>query len=1002
LQLAVSLAQPEIERQGLALLSPAQAEALVEETWHEVEAELPSRIRDYFGNGPQAMYTLAETIQELRRAGLDSTNLDVTQFVHKDRGRVLHQILEGYERTLRARQGADPMSVLVMAQNRLVGEGALPNGQLLLVPHEAEYSGLLQSVLDQVPEADRVNLPASAEALPLFSTYERDITRLRWLRQPKNAPPPAHDGSVKILRALAPEYEVRTVLGSLLKEGVPFDQAEVVYTDQDLYPWLYFETLSAFTPSSGVLPCTWGGGVPVAWTRPARALQLWLGWVAADYRAKELIELIVRDLLVVPDVDHATGPADLTRILRLLRAMQGCLGRDTWRQRIAAMVKNAPLDVTAWLTFQSLTEPLFALLPATPLTALDMWSAAEHFLSRFAACRDARDTAAREQALQLINALRPHSKASPEAVVDRLLMWVDEERLPAEAPQPGKLHLAPIETGGQTGRPWAFIVGMNEDAFPGPIERRSFLTDRDRRQLSPELARTTRPELVEQHERRFQHLLDSLTGQVILTYPCADQVEDCEVFPSQHLIKIFQLLAQQPEGDLTDFERWLPPPLGPLSVETKLHIQDSWVRTWPIKGLYDPTLKQRFPNLPRGAFAAKERRQVVFTKYDGHVPKAGELFEVAPSSPALLPQGERRGLGGRGSCRAVNGDNDCMDAAQQELRPPQTQGPVFSAQALQRLARCPLQFFYGHVLGLTEPGRVEVGEWLNPLLRGVVLHNVFRDYHEFLQRYKRKANPTKDAFIIRQTLDRELQKQADHLPVVPEHVRQLEVNELQEVLMMFVSEEAKLADEYEPVYFEASLGLASDPTHRTALDSEQPIALRLPSGRTLYVHGRIDRVDRVKSEAAPHYFVWDYKTGGIGNFMGEEARRSGQVLQPLLYLEMLEQRLRSLVDPEAKVTGVGYFFPGGRGQGDRLYWTAEQLREHARALDLLVDVLQAGTFLATERRDICAMCGYQAACEVSQVNDQARFKRTCAKNHDLQPLRMLRDPATRVEVDDVG
>ena len=76
------------------------------------------------------------------------------------------------------------------------------------------------------------------------------------------------------------------------------------------------------------------------------------------------------------------------------------------------------------------------------------------------------------------------------ATVD-LWKWLEE--LPRESmimgsgPQPGKIHVDNIHNGGHTGRPYTFIVGLDDSRFPGAGIQDPLLLDGERRAISDDL-----------------------------------------------------------------------------------------------------------------------------------------------------------------------------------------------------------------------------------------------------------------------------------------------------------------------------------------------------------------------------------------------------------------------------------------------------------------------------------------------------------------------------------
>ena len=84
-------------------------------------------------------------------------------------------------------------------------------------------------------------------------------------------------------------------------------------------------------------------------------------------------------------------------------------------------------------------------------------------------------------------------------------------------------------------------------------------------------------------------------------------------------------------------------------------------------------------------------------------------------------------------------------------------------------------------------------------------------------------------------------------------------------------------------------------------------------------------------------------------------------MQHALYLAMAESVLKRKVDRKAVVKQAGYYFPTGRGQGERIVRTREQLAGAGEVMGHLCQIVANGAFLATnDPEEDCGYCDYQA------------------------------------------
>ena len=99
---------------------------------------------------------------------------------------------------------------------------------------------------------------------------------------------------------------------------------------------------------------------------------------------------------------------------------------------------------------------------------------------------------------------------------DWLARLPDEARVLGGGPRPSCLHVAHVLSGGHTGRPRTFIVGLDDSRFPGAGHQDPLLLDSERRKISPELATATAR--LEQGLGDFVRLLARLRGELTLSF----------------------------------------------------------------------------------------------------------------------------------------------------------------------------------------------------------------------------------------------------------------------------------------------------------------------------------------------------------------------------------------------------------------------------------------------------------------------------------------------------
>ena len=221
-------------------------------------------------------------------------------FEVEGKGRELISLLSAYEEELTSRNLIDLAGVMRLAAQRLQTDiSALPPGCLVAAPQDMleEMRGLERLLWEAIPAGNRLVLPVD-RSCDGRAGGSSDSSLLAWTSHPREAPPPAHDGSVKMLRAVGEVNEVREVLRRCSGGGIPFDEVEILHTDAATYLPLIYEICSSLAPEEGgEVPATFAEGIPVRYSRPGRALTAWLSWIEEGFSQSTLVRMVQEGLL---------------------------------------------------------------------------------------------------------------------------------------------------------------------------------------------------------------------------------------------------------------------------------------------------------------------------------------------------------------------------------------------------------------------------------------------------------------------------------------------------------------------------------------------------------------------------------------------------------------------------------------------------------------------------------------------------------------------------------
>jgi RecB family exonuclease len=919
--MVLDLAGPEMAHAGVELASQRAAEILVDRIFRRLG---PERLR-YLGQ-LRASAGLAETIQRsiqaLRLTGLEPDQIDPRRFEVATKGREVLLLLREYLAELQTRRWVDYADVLQMAIRRTETSETLAPHVLVLCPADLRVSVLEQELLARLPATQLVTLEVDepqplAERLPIEPS---------------------------LFHALGEVNEVREVLRRALAEGVPLDEIELLTSDAETYVPLVYETLAALVGDDETadedLPLTLSEGLPCRYSRPGRLLAAWVAWLREGLVQDRLVKMVREGLLAVPE---SQGAASMPRLAAVLRGVGIGAGRERYLvvldRAIAAAKRPRPASdddeasepqahtspLGPLETLRSLVAALLETSPADDADPKAVLAAARNLLEHVARTVNKTDNYASEALIKEIDDLLRWASGDEPLGIDPwqwLAALPGQTQILGSGPRPGCLHVASIFTGGHSGRAHTYLVGLDEGRFPGSGTQDPLLLDAERRAIDERLP--TAASQLDERLAAFQHLLARLRGQVTLSYSCHDLVDDRPRFPSPLLVAIYRRTTGRDDATQHDLIQWLdrPASFAPLCSDGAISPSEWWL--WRLCGPAArpddaPLVLRSFANLTRAAEAARCRASTAFTDYDGRVPDAGE-----------------------------------------ELDPTADGGPVMSSSKLERAGRCGLAYFFQCGLGVRKPDELELDpqRWLNPLAAGSLLHTVFERF--FRARLQRNEAPSAGEHWpeLQAFLDEVIADYRQAYPPPSEAVYQAQCRQFRRAAWIMLTEEEEYCRSTgsRPVYLEACLGLPSGAG--TPLDHANPIPVDVGEGRSLRACGKVDRIDH---QGGNDYAIWDYKTGSAWAYRPGDPFRQGRVVQPALYVAMVQRRLKELV-PGARVRQFGFFFPSERERGRRVAWNVEQLADGRQVLAGLTGMIREGAFLPTSDADDCKFCDYLPIC----------------------------------------
>jgi ATP-dependent helicase/nuclease subunit B len=976
--LALDLSAPAMAAKGQSLLSDRGGTVLVDRVWKKLPS-CPSGYLSQLTPSIRLAQCIYSTLCELALAGFDEENLPARAFEHAHKARELAEVWRAFRQAALAQSKLDYAGVLEAARNRLETPQPLEPSILVIIPADIEATVLEQRMLSALPGQQRIEIPVDQPATEQHPDREiTDAGLLSWILQPTDAPASRGDGSATMVRAVGEINEVRAVVRSCLAAGWPLDEVEVLYSDADTYLPLIYELFVGLQKeeqlASVEVPVTFADGIPCRFARPGRALALWLEWLRSDYRQATLVQMFREGLLRTTSRGAAVGRSRLASALASLPIGRGCdrylraldrhiisvvnLAGTSGRVDMETSKPPSARRLEALRFLRELIEQLLAGAPEREANQSKVLLTAGQFLRTHARTVTRLDRVALEKLRAEIEDMHEWASAEQQPLSLDVWAWLIElasqTRVLAGNPEPGKVHVAPLTTGGHSGRPHLFVLGLDDSRFPGTVLQDPVLLDAERRRLSLDLATAGRR--LYEKQRSMARLLARLRGTVTLSYSCHDLLDDREMFPSTVLLAAHRIVSGHRYADQNDMISALPGAES-FAPRNSAQCQDSaelWLWRLGHEPIREPMalVARCYPNLGRGAQAAAQRSGPAFTIFDGWCPQA--------------------------------------ESEAQQI----TEVGTITASMLETIGRCPLAYFFRYVLCVEPPQDfgADTKRWLDPPAFGSLVHTVLERFVRQLQKHGKPAEFTRDWPMLSTILEEVVAEYQQHYPLPSTGVFRREFRQIQATARIFLIEEEEYQRETGawPLYLETTLGTRTGDSP-TPLDTPNPVVLSLPDGRRVRASARIDRIDCLDSGAQGRLAIWDYKTGSPRRFQKTDPFQKGRLMQSTLYAALVAQRLRDAGLAGARVDSFGYFFPGTAGHGARVQWQPEELAAGQQIIQRLLQIVRQGAFLATDEVEDCAYCQQRNACgDVFEVADASRRKLEDPGNTILSPYRELR------------
>jgi CRISPR/Cas system-associated exonuclease Cas4 (RecB family) len=475
-----------------------------------------------------------------------------------------------------------------------------------------------------------------------------------------------------------------------------------------------------------------------------------------------------------------------------------------------------------------------------------------------------------------------------------------------------------------------FVPGLAENLFPSKIVEDPILLDGARERLAGDRL-VRQPDRIDRERLALRIAVGAARRRVHLSYPRVDVEKARPRVPSFYALEVLRAA----EGRLPGFDD-----LGKRA-EQAAHARLGW----PAPERTDDAIDEAEYDLALLA-------PLLVADPETTIGTASYLLGANVHLRRALRARARRWIR---RWTAADGLVDADPVAAEALAPHRMGVRAFSATALQHYAACPYRFFLYTVHRL-EPRQDPASiEFMDPLTRGDLVHDVqFRVLTQLRDEGRLPLGPSslKHAFeLLDAALVDEAETRAEKLaPAIP-RVWEDGVDAVRADLREWLRRHADATDGWVPHRFELSFDVAErDRAHADPSSIETPVPL--PGG--LLLRGAIDLVERREDGRLR---VTDHKSGKVSAPAGVVVG-GGAVLQPVLYALAAEELLKAPV-----VEGRLYYCTAVGEYTERVVeLDAASRGAAATVIDAVGAALRDAFLPAAPAPGACRWCDYRSVC----------------------------------------
>lgn len=343
--------------------------------------------------------------------------------------------------------------------------------------------------------------------------------------------------------------EAENIIGRIFENNLALDSCIVAVTNASKYSQLFYEISGRYN-----IPVTFGCGIPISNTNPARLLRLFLDWDTSGYNGIDALRaLIFSDFFdrkklceLLPVNENYSARTLLDKAIAAAGSLRLSCSTEANRKRIEACRVRQNIEAEAMM-FIECAELIFR----------EFEKGCAYIIGNYSVIRRGNASKADHAAVNTIcDELNAYCKFSGKASVNEIIPEILAKAICAENCREGCLHITKIGSAGVSLRENLFVVGLSASEFPGSPTENYLVLDDDYLLFGENGAKLTSGSRIAQNKTRLDFLLriaSALGNSIYLSYSGYNLAELKEENASSVLFEIYK--AENGEGsDIGSFE----------------------------------------------------------------------------------------------------------------------------------------------------------------------------------------------------------------------------------------------------------------------------------------------------------------------------------------------------------------------------------------------------------------------------------------------------------------